>query len=76
MIEVLALTREGWDTCASLKDGGRGSPAEKIYSGTSIYMSSSQFSGSQVFRDQHPDLGITDLSQLSIQISRNLYNSI
>lgn len=30
VIEVLALTREGWDTCASLKDGGRGSPAEKI----------------------------------------------
>lgn len=64
MMEVLVLPRKGWDTSPNLNGGDGGSPADATHSGVSIYMFSSQFSGFQVFPDS--DLGIADLSQLSI----------
>ena len=74
VMEVLTLPRKGWDTSPNPNGGDGGSPADATHSGISIYTFSSQFSGFQVFPDS--DLGIADLSQLSIWISRDLCNFI
>lgn len=62
------------DSSPNLNDGGGGSPADSTHSGDLPTCSPPRFQGSRLFLDS--DLGIADLSQLSMRISRDLRDFI